>query len=252
MRTLLTPKIVSQTEEELSRAELSLTERDDECAALKRDIDRWRARVDEESKRRTALEGQMKSREEKWAAVESNASEVHYLEGKLVEARVEIKKLTDELHKAREERDKMAESVKEAGRDGTETSRKLQREIEALKLRHETELTLLRQELEEQHDTAQKSIDQMRNKFKAQLAAATAQSEESRGDEAEFRRVKRKLDRTVHDLTEKLETERLERSKDLRTIESLTRLNKTLREKLDKVRLVALNIIIIHSDWCTY
>jgi chromosome segregation ATPase len=194
----------------------------------------------------------MKSREEKWAAVESNASEVHYLEGKLVEARVEIKKLTDELHKAREERDKMAESVKEAGRDGTETSRKLQREIEALKLRHETELTLLRQELEEQHDTAQKSIDQMRNKFKAQLAAATAQSEESRGDEAEFRRVKRKLDRTVHDLTEKLETERLERSKDLRTIESLTRLNKTLREKLDKVRLVALNIIIIHSDWCTY
>lgn len=193
----------------------------------------------------------MKSREEKWAAVESNASEVHYLEGKLVEARVEIKKLTDELHKAREERDKMAESVKEAGRDGTETSRKLQREIEALKLRHETELTLLRQELEEQHDTAQKSIDQMRNKFKAQLATATAQSEESRGDEAEFRRVKRKLDRTVHDLTEKLETERLERSKDLRTIESLTRLNKTLREKLDKVRLVALNIII-HSDWCTY
>jgi chromosome segregation ATPase len=193
----------------------------------------------------------MKSREEKWAAVESNASEVHYLEGKLVEARVEIKKLTDELHKAREERDKMAESVKEAGRDGTETSRKLQREIEALKLRHETELTLLRQELEEQHDTAQKSIDQMRNKFKAQLATATAQSEESRGDEAEFRRVKRKLDRTVHDLTEKLETERLERSKDLRTIESLTRLNKTLREKLDKVRLVALNIIV-HSDWCTY
>jgi chromosome segregation ATPase len=212
-----------------------VAERDDECAALKRDLDRWRARVAEESQRRTALEGQMKGREEKWAAVESNAAEVTYLEGKLAEARVEIKKLHDELAAAREERDKMAESVKETGRGSTETSRKLQREIEALKLRHETELTLLRQELDEQHDLAQKSIDQLRSKFKAQLVTVTAQSEESRGDEAEFRRVKRKLDREVHDLSEKLESERMERGKDLRTIESLTRLNKTLREKLDKV-----------------
>ena len=150
-------------------------------------------------------------------------------------SQLEIKKLQEELLIQRENYEKGKRDIEDRLSHGDNIVKSAKRELEASKRLRENDTVLWRTEIDNERVQAQRALEELKGKFKAQYSQLATHQDEYRLELTDLRREKRSLEREIRDLRSSLENERNERSKETRLLESSGRTQKILREKIEKV-----------------
>jgi hypothetical protein len=217
------------------------TARDDTTAA-REDLDSVKMELDLMKKKYTDV---VNFREESESDAKKWRQRAEILQGELELGKFTEKKLAEtakallvaknQLEDEKAKHDELEEQLKAASHDKEELVRAHGRELASAKRSQEVTITASEAQIQAEREKATEAIKFVKSKLKSRIRELEIQLEDRRDDDGEARTDKRRLERDIRRLEEKLEAEASERAKEARAAESYKRQTDLLKDRVNKL-----------------
>ena len=158
-----------------------------------------------------------------------------YTERKLAETAKALVEARDALEEEKSKSATLETQVKAQGHDSEELLRAHARELASAKRAQEVTIAASEAQIKAEREKASEAIQFVKSKLKAQIKELEIMLEDRREDDGEARNDKRRLEREIRRLEEKLELESSERAKETRAAESNKRQTELLKDRVNKL-----------------